>query len=69
MLHRLSRHLSKFGEHRPCGSRDRKDRVFHVTLQGHMIKGPCDFMEGSSSLSIPTLPSLLVTDIVSVDIK
>ena len=41
----VSYYLAKFGGHSPCGSRD----IFHVTLQHHVIKGPCDFMEGSSS--------------------
>ena len=42
--------------------------MFHMTLQNHVIKGPCDFMEESSSLYIPTLPNSVATDIVLVDI-
>ena len=32
--------------------------IFQVTLQDHMIKGSCGFMEGSSSLCVTTQPSL-----------
>ena len=38
-----------------------------MTLQDHMIKGPCDIMEGSSLLNIPTLSSLVAMGIVVVD--
>ena len=30
-----------------------------MTLEGHKIKGLCEFKEGSSSLYISTLPSLV----------
>ena len=40
-------HLAKFGGHRSFGSRDITD-LFHVTLQDHVIKEPCEFMDGSS---------------------
>ena len=66
---RFSNKLIKFGDHRPSGSRDITDLVFHVTLQDHVIKGPCDFMDRSSSLYIPTLPSLVTINIVVVDIN
>ena len=39
-----------------------------MTLQNHVIKGPCDFMEESSSLYIPTLSNSGAIDIVLVDI-
>ena len=51
-----------------CCSRDIIDLIFHVTLEDHVIKGLCEVMEGSSSLYIPTLPSLVATNIVVVDI-
>ena len=35
-------------------------------MQEHVIKGPCNFMGGSFSLYIPTLPSLVAIDIVVV---
>ena len=49
---------SKFAGLRPYCSTDITGLIFHVTLQDHMIAGPCGFMEGSSSLHIPTLPSI-----------
>ena len=65
----VSHHLAKFGGHCPLGSRDITDLIFHVTLQDHVIKEPCDFMGGSSSLYIPNQPSLVVISIVVVDIQ
>ena len=35
-------------------------------MQEHVIEGPCNFMGGSSSLYIPTLPSLVAIDIAVV---
>ena len=66
---KLSCYLVKFGDHRPSGSRDITGLVFHVTLQDHVIRGPCDFMDRSSSLYIPTLLSLVTINIVVVDIN
>ena len=43
-------------------------KMFYMTLQDHMIKGFGDFMEGNSSLHIPTLPKLTAIDIVLMDI-
>ena len=43
------------------------DLIFHVILQGHVIKGTCDFMKVGSS-SIPTLPSLIAIGIVVLNI-
>lgn len=65
----VSHHLSKFGDHCPFGSRDIIDLIFHATLKDHVIKEPCDFMGGSSSLYIPNLQSLVVIGIVVVDIQ
>ena len=39
-------------------SSDIIDLTFQVTLQDHVIKRPCDFKEGSTSLHIPMLSSL-----------
>ena len=36
---------------------------------GHVIKGSCDFMEGSSSLYVTTLPGLAAINIVVMEIK
>ena len=60
----VSHHLAKSGGYKSCGSRDTLDLVFHMTLQDRVIKGPCDVMEGISSLYTPNLPSLLPTGIV-----
>ena len=44
---------AKFGSHTSYGSRDKTDLIFHLTLQGHLIKGSYDFMKVSSSLYVP----------------
>ena len=49
-------------------SRDITDQIFQVTWQDHLIKGSCNFMGGSSSLCIPTLPSSVTIGTVVVDI-
>ena len=36
--------------------------ICHVTLQDHVIKGSTDFMEGSSSLNVTSLPGLVAKD-------
>ena len=46
----------------------RYNRIFHVTLQYHIIKGLCEFTKGRPLLFIPILPSLVATGIVLVDI-
>ena len=38
-----------------------------MNFQDHVIKGSGDFMEGKSSLYIPTLPKLIVIDIALMD--
>ena len=57
-----------FGGRSYCSSEDIMKLIGHVTLQDHVIKGPCDFMEGSSPLYIPKLQSLVAMRIVVVDI-
>ena len=64
----VSDHFSKFSGHRPCGSRVITHLIFHVILKDHVIKGACQFLKGSSSVYIPTLPSLVALGIVVVDI-
>ena len=64
----VSHHLAKSGSHRHCCSGDITDLKFHVTLQDSMIKGLCEFMEESTLLYIPKLPSSVDTAIVVVDI-
>ena len=45
----VTHHLAKFNGHRSCGSRDMY-LICDVALQDRVIEGPCDFMEGSTSL-------------------
>ena len=46
-------YLAEFIGHRPYGSRDIMYLVCHVALrEDHMIKGFCDFIEGSSLLYV-----------------
>ena len=59
-------HLVKFGGHRPYGSRDITDLTFQVTLQDHVVQGPCDFMKGSTSFYSPIVPCLINNGIVVV---
>ena len=40
----------------------------YVILQDQVIKRSCDFMEGSSSLHVTTLPGLVVIGILVVEI-
>ena len=42
--------------------------ICHVILQDHVIKGSCDFIEGSSSLYVTALLSLVPVVIVVVEI-
>ena len=39
-------HPSKFGGRSHCGSGNITYLVSHVTLQEHVVKGSCNFMEG-----------------------
>ena len=52
----------------PCGSRSITNLVFYVTLQEHVMEGSGDFIEGSSFLYIPSLPSSVAIGIVVVHI-
>ena len=47
---------------------DIADLIFSLNFKYHVIKGPCEFMEGGSSLYILTLPSLRAIGIVIMDI-
>ena len=61
-------HLAKSNGQRSFGSRDITYIIYQVTLQDHMIKKFCDFIEGSSSLYRTILPSLIAIVIVVVEI-
>ena len=65
--HLHSKPHSKFGGYGPCG-RSITDPIFHVTLQDHVIEGPCDFREGTSPLYTLTMQSSVAIGIVVVDV-
>ena len=52
-----------FCSHSPCGSSDTVAKIVY-----YIIKGSGDFMEGNSSLYIPTLPKLIAIDSVLIDV-
>ena len=54
--------------HSYCGTENITYLICHVILQDHMIKRFSDFMEGSSSLNVKTLPGLMAIDIVLAEI-
>ena len=41
---------------------------FLINLQDHVIKGSCDFVQGTSSLYTPTLPNLVAAGFVVEEI-
>ena len=57
-----------FGGHSNCGSGDKTYLIYHATMEDYVIKESCDFMEGSSSLYVTTLPDMVAIDIVVVEI-
>ena len=57
-----------FGGHSNCGNGDKTYLICHATMEDYMIKESCDFMEGSSSLYVTTLPNMVTIDIVVVEI-
>ena len=54
----LSHHLAQLGAHWSSVSRDIKYLLCHVTLQNHVIEGSFNFMSGSSSMNVTTLPKV-----------
>ena len=64
----VSHHLAMFGGHWSSASGDVKYLTCHVTLQNYVIEGSVNFVSGSSSWYITTLPSLVATGIVAVQI-
>ena len=42
--------------------------MYHVTLQNYIIEGSRNFMGGSSTWYVTTVPSLVTIDIVVVEI-
>ena len=64
----VSYHFAKFSGHRPCRSSAKTTKILYVTSQDHVINGSSDFMEGNSSLYIPTLQKLIAVDILLIGI-
>ena len=60
--------LAKFNDQRTCGGRNIKHLIWHVALQGHVMKGSCDSLEGSYSLYVTTQAGLVVKSIVVMEI-
>ena len=60
---------TKFSGHRPCYGKNKAAKIHYVNLQGHVIKGLGNFIEGNSSLCVPTLSILVTIDIVVMDIS
>ena len=56
------------GDHRSSTRGDIKYLTYHVTLQNYVIDGPSNFMSGSSSWYITTLPNLVAIGIVKLEI-
>ena len=46
-------HFAKFNGYRPYHSRGITSLICHMTLQDHLIRQSCNFVEGSSSSYIP----------------
>ena len=63
-----SHHFAIFCGHWFSASGDIKYLTFYVTLLNHLIEGSCNFLSGSSSWHVPTLPSLVAIGIVVVEI-
>lgn len=53
----------------PCGDEDITCFISQETLQDHMIKESCDFLEGSSSLCVNSLLDLVAKFIAIVEKK
>ena len=64
----VSHHFAKCSGHKPCGSSETAARIFCVTLEGLVIKGSGDFMDGNSSLFISILLNLIAVDILLNDL-
>ena len=57
-----------FGGHGSSANGDIKYLTRHVTLQIDLVEGSSNFMSGSSSRYITTLPSLVVMGVVVVEL-
>ena len=55
----VSHYFAMFGRHWSLAVGDKKYLICYVTSQNHVIKGSSNFMSGSSSWYVTTLPSLV----------
>ena len=64
----ISQHLAMFAGHWSGASGNMKYLICHATSLTHVIEGLCNFMSGSSSFYVTTLPSLVVLGVAVVEI-
>ena len=64
----MSHNLAMFGGHWSSASGDIEYLKCHVILQNDVIEGSSNFMSGSSSWYVTTLPSLVSIGILVVEI-
>ena len=57
-----------YGGHWSSRKVDISYSICHVTSQDLIIKGSCNFMDGSSSLNVTSVPILVAIGIVVVEI-
>ena len=50
-----------------CDNRDVTYLICHVSFQDHVITGSCNFLQGSFSLHVTVLPSLVAVVIALVE--
>ena len=61
-------HCANFDAFRSCRSGNKTILFCHVTSSDHMIKVPCDFVNGSLSTKVTTVASLMLIDLVEVKV-
>ena len=64
----MSHHLAMFGGHWFNAKGDMKHLICHVTSKNHVIGRSSNFMSGTSSWYVTTLPSLVVIGVVIVKV-
>ena len=64
----INLYLSKFGSHRPQGSRNISFSICHVTLCGYVIAGSRNFSGCGPSAKLTSLPSVVAISLVEVEI-
>ena len=64
----VTHQLAKFNGHGLCDSSNITGQICHITLKDHVIKDSCGFMERNCLLYVTTIPGLMATSIVVVEI-